>query len=134
MQYAVRLARLPEEIHAAQVLRFQVFNLELNEGLAQSYETGRDADPFDAVCDHLIVEHVSTHQIVGTYRLQMGGSGFAPRWRINLKKHPGAKTGSGTVCLVIASPAQPGVAIQLDGLLRRPLRGLLAMTSCTTTE
>ena len=73
-QYAVRLARLPEEIHAAQVLRFQVFNLELNEGLAQSYKTGRDADPFDNVCDHLIVEHVPTHQIVGTYRLQMGGS------------------------------------------------------------
>ena len=73
-QYVVRLARLPEEIHAAQVLRFQVFNLELNEGLAQSYKTGRDADPFDAVCDHLIVEHVPTHQIVGTYRLQMGAS------------------------------------------------------------
>ena len=73
-QYAVRLARSPEEIQAAQTLRFQVFNLELNEGLAKSYETGRDADPFDAVCDHLIVEHVPTHQIVGTYRLQMGGS------------------------------------------------------------
>ena len=71
-QYAVRLARSPEEIHAAQELRFQVFNLELNEGLAQSYVTGRDADPYDAVCDHLIVEHVPTHEIVGTYRLQTG--------------------------------------------------------------
>src|ERR1039457_7717211 len=71
-QYAVRLACSPEEIHAAQELRFQVFNLELNEGLAQSYVTGRDADPYDAVCDHLIVEHVPTHEIVGTYRLQMG--------------------------------------------------------------
>ena len=40
---------------------------------------------------------------------------------------------SGIVCLVIASPALPGVAIQLDGLLCRPLRGLLAMTNCTTT-
>src|ERR1017187_6031806 len=29
---------------------------------------------------------------------------------------------------VIASPAQPGVAIHPDGLLRRPPRGLLAMT------
>ena len=53
-QYAVRLARSPAEITAAQELRFQVFNLELNEGLAQSYVTGRDADPYDAVCDHLI--------------------------------------------------------------------------------
>ena len=73
-QYAVRLARSPAEIHAAQTLRFQVFNLELNEGLAHSYATGRDADPYDAVCDHLIVEHLPTGQIVGTYRLQMGGS------------------------------------------------------------
>jgi hypothetical protein len=47
---------------------------------------------------------------------------------------PVPREGSDTVCLVIASPAQPGVAIQLDGLLRRPLRGLLAMTNCTTTK
>jgi putative hemolysin len=73
-QYAIRLARLPEEIRAAQALRFQVFNLELNEGLAHSYATGLDADPFDAVCDHLIVEHAATKQVVGTYRLQTGVS------------------------------------------------------------
>ena len=73
-QYAARLARSPEEVRAAQALRFQIFNLELNEGLAQSYATGLDADPFDAVCDHLLVEHVSSRQIVGTYRLQTGAS------------------------------------------------------------
>jgi len=73
-QYAIRLAASPEDIQAAQALRFQVFNLELNEGLAHSYATGLDADPFDTVCDHLIVEHVSSQQIVGTYRLQTGAS------------------------------------------------------------
>ena len=73
-QYAARIASRPVEIQAAQQLRFQVFNLELNEGLAQSYATGLDTDPFDAVCDHLIVEHLATQQIVGTYRLQTGGS------------------------------------------------------------
>jgi len=71
-QYAVRIARRPVEIQAAQQLRFQVFNLELNEGLTQSYATGLDADPFDEVCDHLLVEHLATQQIVGTYRLQTG--------------------------------------------------------------
>ncbi len=71
-QYSHRLASTPEEVQYAQALRFQVFNLELNEGLARSYDTGLDADPFDAVCDHLIVEHVPTRQIVGTYRLQTG--------------------------------------------------------------
>ena len=71
-QYVIRVARSAEEIQAAQALRFEVFNLELNEGLQQSYTTGLDADPFDQVCDHLLVEHVATQQIVGTYRLQTG--------------------------------------------------------------
>ena len=71
-QYATHLARSAAEIRAAQALRFEVFNLELNEGLAQSFATGLDMDPYDAVCDHLIVEHVATRQVVGTYRLQTG--------------------------------------------------------------
>src|SRR5271154_1736123 len=70
--YAARLACNAAEIRAAQALRFEVFNLELNEGLAQSYASGLDEDPFDAVCDHLIVEHKPSRQIVGTYRLQTG--------------------------------------------------------------
>ena len=73
-QYATRLARSAEDVRAAQQLRFEVFNLELNEGLEQSYATGLDADPFDAVCDHLLVEQVATGHIVGTYRLQTGAS------------------------------------------------------------
>jgi putative hemolysin len=71
-QYGTRLARNADEIRAAQVLRYQVFNLELNEGLEQSHLTGLDEDRFDAVCDHLIVEHLATGEIVGTYRLQTG--------------------------------------------------------------
>jgi len=70
--YATRLARHWDDVRAAQSLRFQVFNLELNEGLEQSYATGLDEDPFDAVCDHLIVEHLPSTTIVGTYRLQTG--------------------------------------------------------------
>jgi putative hemolysin len=61
-----------EEVRAAQTLRFEVFNLELHEGLEQSYATGFDEDRFDAVCDHLIIEHIPSKQVVGTYRLQTG--------------------------------------------------------------
>lgn len=75
--YATRLARNGDEVRAAQSLRFQVFNLELNEGLEQSYTTGLDEDPFDAVCDHLIVEHLPSAHIVGTYRLQTGQNAAA---------------------------------------------------------
>jgi putative hemolysin len=70
--YALRLARSAAEVRAAQALRFAVFNVELGEGLAESFATGLDADPYDAVCDHLLVEHTPTGEIVGTYRLQTG--------------------------------------------------------------
>src|SRR5271167_4556275 len=72
--YGARLARNAGEVRAAQSLRFEVFNLELNEGLVQSYASGFDKDPFDAVCDHLIVEHLPSQRIVGTYRLQTGAN------------------------------------------------------------
>ena len=74
LQYTTRLARNIDEIHDAQELRFQVFNLELNEGLEKSYATGRDEDAFDAVCEHLLVEHMPSATIVGTYRMQTGNT------------------------------------------------------------
>ncbi len=70
--YVARLADGVAAVRAAQALRFEVFNLELDEGLVQSYDTGLDADPFDAVCDHLVVEDTHTGAVVGTYRLQTG--------------------------------------------------------------
>lgn len=73
-QYAARLASNAEEIRAAQQLRFQIFNVELHEGLEESYATGLDEDPFDIVCDHLIIEHLPSKKIVGTYRLQTGAN------------------------------------------------------------
>jgi len=75
--YKARLATTPEDVKAAQTLRFLVFNLELNEGLEQSFVTCRDEDPFDAVCDHLLVENTDTGEVVGTYRLQSGATALA---------------------------------------------------------
>lgn len=72
--YHLRLASSEADCSAAFRLRFRVFNLELNEGLESAYVTGHDMDEFDAVCDHLIVEHSNTGQIVGTYRLQTGAN------------------------------------------------------------
>jgi len=77
--YTTRLARTADEVRAAQSLRFQVFNVELNEGLSESHSTGLDADPFDDVCDHLLVEHLPSSAIVGTYRLQTGANAAAKR-------------------------------------------------------
>ena len=77
--YATRLARGKHEVQAAQALRFAVFNLELNEGLQESYATGLDEDLFDPVCDHLLIEHLPSRQIVGTYRMQTGLNAAAHR-------------------------------------------------------
>jgi putative hemolysin len=70
--YTLSLARTAEEIRAAQTLRFLVFNLELNEGLEDSFATCMDADHFDEVCDHLLVKDAASGDVVGTYRLQTG--------------------------------------------------------------
>ena len=70
--YRLRLAESREDLESAFRLRYLVFNLELNEGLESANETGRDIDEFDKTCDHLIVEHRPSRQVVGTYRLQTG--------------------------------------------------------------
>src|SRR5882724_2967265 len=70
--YRLRLAEGSADLRAAQVLRFVVFNLELQEGLEQSYSTCLDADAYDEVCDHLLVEDTQTGDVIGTYRLQTG--------------------------------------------------------------
>lgn len=66
--YTTRFARTAEDLVSIQRLRFDVFNLELGEGLDSSYALGRDEDEFDAHCHHLLVEH-QDHGVVGTYRL-----------------------------------------------------------------
>ncbi len=75
--YSTRFAHQADELQAAMALRFAVFNLELQAGCESSFATGLDADEFDAVCDHLIVEHLPTREIVGTYRLQTGRNAVA---------------------------------------------------------
>lgn len=70
--YHTKITREIEEVHAAQRLRYEVFNVELGEGLKQSHETGRDEDPYDTQCSHLIVIDQDSGLLVGTYRFQTG--------------------------------------------------------------
>ncbi len=77
-RYRLRLAQTAEDREAACRLRFRVFNLELGEGLASSYQTGMDADDFDLFCEHLLVEDkledYPARRVVGTYRMQAGAT------------------------------------------------------------
>ena len=80
-KYELRFARSREEVEEIQRLRFNVFNLELQEGLDVSYETGKDEDAFDDICHHMMIID-KKEGVVGTYRLQtremaeQGGLGF----------------------------------------------------------
>ncbi len=69
-RYRTRFARTPADLDAILRLRFEVFNVELNEGLSESDRTGRDEDPFDRHCDHLMIEDAASGSVVGTYRMQ----------------------------------------------------------------
>jgi len=68
--YRLTFARTLEELTALQRLRFRVFNLELGEGLASSFESGLDRDDLDEVMHHILISHTRTGEVVGTYRMQ----------------------------------------------------------------
>ncbi|HVH81833.1 MAG TPA: GNAT family N-acyltransferase [Stellaceae bacterium] len=70
----VRLAASPEDIDAVQALRYRIFYETMGarplRGMARRR---RDSDPFDEICDHLMVlDHTrgsGADAVVGTYRL-----------------------------------------------------------------
>ena len=69
-RYVVRFAQSVEEIKQAQRLRFEVFNLELGEGLSSAYENQLDIDEYDEQCHHLLVIDKKSEKVIGTYRMQ----------------------------------------------------------------
>lgn len=88
--FEIKITRDPGEIHEAQKLRFEVFNLEMKKGLEESYQRGLDVDRFDSICDHLIVRERNQRRVVGTYRLLLGSearkhSGFYSEQEFNLE-------------------------------------------------
>jgi putative hemolysin len=102
----VRLARNPAEIAAAQEVRYRVFYDELGaRQLDLNSISGRDADRFDDVCDHLLVFDTALpgpdhRRIVGTYRLlrqeiAAEAGGFYSEGEFELTKlvtrHPGQR-------------------------------------------
>ncbi len=79
----VRLARTRADIKRAQRLRYEVFYNEMSARASlATHMLGRDADAYDAACDHLLVVDSSPHagsprdwgrlrrpRVVGTYRV-----------------------------------------------------------------
>jgi putative hemolysin len=92
--YAADFARTLEELEEVQRLRFEIFNLELGEGLDSSFQTRMDVDPYDAQCHHLIIRDTRNGELVGTYRMQTrnmarSGQGFYSDNEYVLETFPG---------------------------------------------
>jgi putative hemolysin len=98
----VRLARTAADVRRAQRLRFDVFYKEMSAVPAAAVRLARrDIDPYDAVCDHLLViDHAAGSSVVGTYRLlrqemaeRQGGFYSAAEFDVAalLARHPEAR-------------------------------------------
>lgn len=67
--YVARFARTAEDLDRILRLRYEIFNLELGEGLDASHVTGRDEDELDGRLHHLMIV-TRPGEVVGTYRMQ----------------------------------------------------------------
>jgi putative hemolysin len=65
-----RIATTPQEIEAAQRLRWRVFTAEFGARIGGA-TPGIDRDLFDRFCRHLIVEDSERGEVVGTYRVML---------------------------------------------------------------
>lgn len=92
-KYRLRFARTMEDLETIFRLRFEVFNLELGEGMDEAYKTRMDRDEFDESCHHLMVIEKGTGQTIGTYRMQTesmaaAGHGFYSSQEYDLSAVP----------------------------------------------
>ena len=85
----VRLARDPLEVAAAQEVRFRVFYDELGARRHEIHEVEkRDADRFDAVCDHLLVLDTALGGSAGSW-LNAGSRGALAFGKVPMSRGAG---------------------------------------------
>lgn len=88
--FEIKIAQTPQEIEAAQRLRYDIFCLEDSDGRGPRQGRGLDIDKYDAASKHLIVIDKNKNRIVGTYRLLFGSDagsvGFHAEEIFNIKK------------------------------------------------
>lgn len=142
----VRLAEHQAEIRAAQELRYSVFYDEL--GAAKSFgqiADRRDADRFDAVCDHLIVIDRQASAIVGTYRLlrqdaagQAGGFYSGQEFEIGalVARHPELRfLELGRSCVLPPYRSRRTIELLWQGIWAYLVRhGVDVMTGCASFQ
>ena len=91
--YVIKIAETMKELESAYRLRFEVFNIELDEGLDSSFLSGLDKDEYDDQFLHLIVIDKANGKVIATYRIQnyamaRQGMGFYSASRFEFMKFP----------------------------------------------
>ena len=71
-RYQARAVTSPKDLDAVQCLRHQAFVADTG---AQTRPNGRDADAFDDICTHFLIEDTQSDRPVATFRLLRLGSG-----------------------------------------------------------
>ena len=91
--YVIKIADTMMELESAYRLRFEVFNIELDEGLDSSFLAGLDKDEYDDQFLHLIVVDKTNDKVIATYRIQnhamaQQGIGFYSASRFDFADFP----------------------------------------------
>lgn len=74
-RFNARFAVGTEDIEAAQVLRYKSFIEGRETAASDAREGGKDADAFDELCEHVLVEDARTQELVCCFRLLPLNSG-----------------------------------------------------------
>lgn len=149
-KYLVRFAQDAEDLKAAQRLRYNVFNVELGEGLSTSTQQQLDVDPYDKQCHHLLVIHLESEEIIGTYRMQtyeiaQKRAGFYTAEEFNLEAIPDEILNNsvevGRACISadhrngrVLFLLWRGIAKYLNYMQSRYLLGCCSLTSQSASE
>ncbi|MEM9426786.1 MAG: GNAT family N-acyltransferase [Pseudomonadota bacterium] len=70
--FQARLAETPADVDAAQALRYAAFIAETG---AAPRQDGRDADAYDDLCRHVLIEDAESADLAATFRLMLFTSG-----------------------------------------------------------
>lgn len=67
--FDIRIARTPEDVKAAQMLRYQVYCVENNFENPEDFPDGLERDAFDERSVHALLVYSPTNLVIGTVRL-----------------------------------------------------------------
>ncbi|MEM0946699.1 MAG: GNAT family N-acyltransferase [Pseudomonadota bacterium] len=107
-RYRARFAQNGSDIQAAQRLRYRAF---LADACAATHPAGEDADQFDDICQHVLIERVDDARLVACFRLlplhsgdEIAASYAAQFYELSaLRDYPGKMVEMGRFCI------EPGI-------------------------